>query len=243
MNEIKKDLVNDELSVKGTKAKKTTTKVIQEENTTDNNNNELIKMLREMNAKLQAQIDELKSAKQDGVVTSQQQVVQSQPIVIQSPKEKKYTIVNLTSDHNFLLLEAGNWVGTFRGYCDTREVNEETFLEIVRKYATFFTLGDIATDKEGTKILQERGIKFATRWLTTEELRHIGDLTIQEIIDLLKQLIPAQKDLFVEEFLNGVSRGDANFTDINKLMAISQNYKGYKTQSLLNAINKIIANQ
>lgn len=247
MNENKKDEVLESKEVKETKTKKaSTTKTVKESvkkvtgDTVSNDKQieELLKSNQEYknkNIELENKINEI--LEKFAAISSQPQ---PQPIYIQSPKEKKYTIVNLTSDHNFLLLEAGNWKGTFVRYCDTREVTEDIFLEIVRKYGSYFADGSITTDSDGIEILKDRRIKVATRWMTNSELSKIGDLNEEEIKDLLKQLIPSQKELFVEEFLNGIARKESKYLNINKLMVISQNYKGYKSSKLLKVIQDIV---
>lgn len=236
------------LETKVTKTKKpSTTKTVKEnikeviDDTKDSKKvEELVKLnqeLRNKNSELENKVNEI--LEKFATISSQPQP-QPQPIYIQSPKEKKYTVVNLTSDHNFLLLEAGNWKGTFVRYCDTREVTEDIFLEIVRKYGSYFADGSITTDSDGIEILKERRIKVATRWMTNSELSKIGDLNEEEIKDLLKKLIPSQKELFVEEFLNGIARKESKYLNINKLMVISQNYKGYKSSKLLKVISDIV---
>ena len=191
--------------------------------------------IKQENEALRKQIEELMALAKASIQAS------VQPTTIVQSQEKTYKVIHLLSDDNVCELKTSKGVIRLSGYEDFVEVDEIQFRDIARNYHNLFAIGFLTTDSEGAKILAQRKINVAHRWLTNDEIYNLDTFTEEELIDLYKTLHPRQKDKLIEVFLEGVNEGKKEgFLNKDKLFALSKAYDGYEYRKRIdNAIIKV----
>jgi len=160
-------------------------------------------------------------------------------VTITQPEEKKYRLVNLTSDHNYMTIRANGVKYPMQGYCTSRWFNKDDFNDIITNHGKLFYLGALSTDSDGVKLLEERGIyskdirqgsgkrspKIANKWLTKQELDTVDELPEEDLTALFETLHPSQQDRLIDAFLEGFDLSEKQgFRDIKKLSALNKLY-------------------
>lgn len=212
---------------KTTKSKSTTKKESEKETEVMDKqatvNLDIVEELQRKNEELQKQIQQLLAL-----------VNQTTNISTQSKKEKTYKIISLMSEHNVFTLKTTKGIIKLSGYEDYVEVSEEEFRDVIRDYYNLFKMGLLTTDSNGAKILKQRQINVANRWLTNEEIENLGYFDKNELVSLYKTLHPRQKEKLVEIYLKGINEGKKEFYDVDKLVALSKVYDGVLYRQRLN---------